>query len=231
MHGRGGSPRRWRALGGAALALGLLLPIAGCGGSDGGSATSSTEPGSAAASSTTAGSGATTDAASSTEAPGSTPSDVPATALPDASLGQRSAPGDGTGTALLTAVRIGRNEGFERIVFEFEGDPMPGYRVQWIDGPVTADGSGEPVEVAGDAHLEIILQPASGVDLASDELRVTYEGPDRIATDGRTELLEDLVRTGDFEAVLTWVAGASEQVPFRVLALRSPTRLAIDLAT
>ena len=108
---------------------------------------------------------------------------------------------------------------------------MPGYRVQWVDGPITADGSGEPVDVDGEGLLEIILQPASGVDLSSTDLRVTYDGPNRISTDGQAQLLTDLVRTGDFEAVLTWVAGTTNEVPFRVTTLRSPTRIAIDLAT
>ena len=59
----------------------------------------------------------------------------------------------------------------------------------------------------------------------------TYDGPNRISTDGQAQLLTDLVRTGDFEAVLTWVAGTTNEVPFRVTTLRSPTRIAIDLAT
>ena len=44
-----------------------------------------------------------------------------------------------------------------------------------------------------------------------------------------TDLITDLVRTGDFEAVLSWAAGTTERVPFRVLALREPTRIVIDL--
>ena len=106
---------------------------------------------------------------------------------------------------------------------------MPGYRIQWVDGPITADGSGEPVEVEGDALLEIIMDPASGVDLSAPQLTIVYQGPDRIPVEGQTELITDLVRTGDFEAVLSWAAGTTERVPFRVLALREPTRIVIDL--
>lgn len=204
----------------------VLGACGGSGGSAGETSTTSAATGAPGGSTTTAGAGEP----SSTEAPSTTVATA-TTALPDAGLGQRSAPPDGTGTALLTAVRVGRNEGFERIVFEFEGTSVPGYRVGWVDGPVTADGSGEPVEVDGDALLEIVLQPASGVDMSSPELRVTYDGPDRIDTSGTTEVLTDLVRTGDFEAVLTWVAGATEQAPFRVLTLTSPTRIAIDVAS
>jgi hypothetical protein len=227
MQRPGGSPRRATA----ALVVAVLV-IAGCGGgsdeagpddvatSEAVDATATSAPEGSAAASTS-----TTDEATTS---GTVP---PTTALPDASEAQRSAPGDGTGTALLSSVRVGRNDGFERIVFEFEGTAMPGYRIQWVDGPITADGSGEPVDVTGEAHLEMVLEPASGVDLSSPELRITYDGPDRVPTTGSTQLLTDLVRTGDFEAVLTWVAGAGERRPFRVLTLTSPTRVVVDLAT
>jgi hypothetical protein len=35
---------------------------------------------------------------------------------------------------------------------------------------------------------------------------------------------------GDFEAVLTWVAGVRTQQPFRVQVLDGPPRLVVDIA-
>jgi hypothetical protein len=214
----------------AGLALVALVgATSACGSGSGGSGvdgTSTTAPATSTsgtgATATTAAGETTTTASATTTAGGG---------LPEASEAQHSAPADGTGTALLKTVRVGRNAGFERIVFEFAGTSQPGYRVQWVDGPITADGSGEPVEVAGDAFLEIIMEPASGVDLSAPQLTVVYDGPDRIPVAGQTELITDLVRTGDFEAVLSWAAGTTEKVPFRVLRLSSPTRLVIDLQT
>jgi hypothetical protein len=214
----------------AGLALVALVgATSACGsgsGGSGGDGTSTTAPATSTsgtgATATTAAGETTTTASATTTAGGG---------LPEASEAQHSAPADGTGTALLKTVRVGRNAGFERIVFEFAGTSQPGYRVQWVDGPITADGSGEPVEVAGDAFLEIIMEPASGVDLSAPQLTVVYDGPDRIPVAGQTELITDLVRTGDFEAVLSWAAGTTEKVPFRVLRLSSPTRLVIDLQT
>jgi hypothetical protein len=207
----------------AALLL-VSLGLAGCGGSDASPSTTSSSSGPAVTTAPAPG----TDGGSSTTGTGATttPADDPLAGETD---GPRSAPQDGSGTALLKSVRVGRNDGFERIVFEFAGTARPGYRVRWVDGPITADGSGEPVDVAGDAYLEIIMQPASGVDMETGEL--AYTGPDRIAVTDQTKLLTDLVRTGDFEAVLTWVAGAGEKVPFRVLTLASPARLVVDVRT
>ena len=187
---------------------------------------------SARAASSTSGTGASTTAeASTTATTGAGATTTTAVKLPDFSEAQHTAPSDGTGTALLRTVRVGRNAGFERIVFEFAGDSIPGYRVQWVDGPITADGSGEPVDVTGDAFLEIVMTPASGVDLSAPQLTVVYDGPDRIPVSGQTVLVTDLVRTGDFESVLSWAAGTTEEVPFRVLRLEDPVRVVVDLQT
>ena len=231
MNAVGETPRRRAAVAGLTL-IAVLGGIAGCGsgssGSDG-AGSSSTE---ATAASTTGDSGSSTSAEAATTATSApTATSTTALALPDFSEAQLTAPSDGTGTALLRTVRVGRNAGFERIVFEFAGDSIPGYRVQWVDGPITADGSGEPVDVTGDAFLEIVMTPASGVDLSAPQLTIVYDGPDRIPVAGQTALITDLVRTGDFESVLSWAAGTTEEVPFRVLRLEDPVRVVVDLQT
>lgn len=232
--GRGRAAPTWvRAV--PALVAGLALvagsTLVGCAGSDAPTAGTTTLP---------AGSGTAENVASTTAADASTSADVDATPTtaepgsssttePAASEAQRSAPADGDGTALLQDVRVAAHEGYERIVFEFTATTRPGYRIQWVDGPITADGSGEPVEVAGSAHLEVIMQPASGFDTEAGV--AVYTKADRVSVKDQTKLITDLVRTGDFEAVLTWVAGARERVPFTVSTLRAPTRLVIDLQT
>jgi hypothetical protein len=174
----------------------------------------------------------TTTEATTTEAPGSTTTTTgeEGTTAPaptfDGSLEPVTAEPDGTGTAQLVAVRVGEQEGFTRFVLEFDGETRPGHDVRWVDGPVTEDGSGDPVALEGGAFLQVIVQPATGFDLEAGV--PTYEGPTRLAGPEGGALTE-AVRTGDFEAVLTWVLGAEERVPFRVSALGSPSRLVIDL--
>jgi len=213
--------------------IALLGGVVGCGsGSSGSDAGSSTTKAAAESTSTESSSGeATTTAGSATSATSAAVTTTTASSLPEYSEAQHTAPADGTGTALLSTVRVGRNAGFERIVFEFAGTSVPGYRVQWVDGPITADGSGEPVDVTGEAFLEIVMTPASGVDLSAPQLTVVYDGPDRIPVAGQTQLITDLVRTGDFESVLSWAAGTTEVVPFRVLRLDDPVRVVVDLQT
>ena len=135
----------------------------------------------------------------------------------------------GTEVALLSAVRVAGQPGFDRVVFEFSDAQVPGYDVRYLDGPAVQDGSGDEVDVAGGARLEVRMAPASGVDLRRGTFEETYAGPARVA--GDTGVVTEVVRTGDFEANLTWVIGLDREVPYRVEVLDGPARVVIDLAT
>ena len=128
-----------------------------------------------------------------------------------------SAPGSASGVALLTDVQVG--DGVVTLTFR---DGTPAFDVQYVEPPITQDGSGEEMEVAGGAFLGIRMEPASGVDLSGEEFEETYTGPDRIAGTG---VIAEVVRTGDFEAVLNWVVGLDEQRAYRVEADASTLRV------
>lgn len=125
----------------------------------------------------------------------------------------------------LTDVRVARHEGFDRIVFSFAGE-LPGYTIEYVKPPILSDGAGEPVAVAGRHFVQARMNPASGVDLSDPELRVVYTGPARVS--GDTAIVREVVRTGDFEAYLTWAVGLEDKVDFRVSKLSNPSRLALD---
>jgi hypothetical protein len=131
-----------------------------------------------------------------------------------------------TETALLTDVRVAAHDGYERIVFEFR-NVLPGYDVRYVEPPVVADGSGDEVPVDGAAILQIRMENALDADLTQESAPATYTGPTRLSPD--TPTIEELVRTGGFEAVLTWVAGLSEERPFTVTTLGAPDRIVIDV--
>lgn len=126
----------------------------------------------------------------------------------------------------LKAVRVGEHDGFDRVVFEFESG-IPGYSVQYVDRPITEDGSGDTVDVDGDAVLSVRMEAASGADLTGADLREVYKGPRRI--DGPGEAVQEVVRTGDFEAVLNWVIGVDANKPFHAYTTGG-NRLVIDIA-
>jgi hypothetical protein len=129
-------------------------------------------------------------------------------------------------TALLTAVRAARHEGYDRIVFEF-ANAVPGYDVRYVPAPIHQDGSGEVVAVKGAHLLRVRMGNALDADLTKPSAPQTYTGPRRFDP-GMPEVAE-LVRVGGFEAALTWVAGLRDRVDFRVTTLQSPPRLVVDV--
>jgi hypothetical protein len=132
-------------------------------------------------------------------------------------------------TALLERVAVGRHEGYDRVVFQFRGKGLPGYRVEYVEPPLREDGSGAPVTIAGTAFVVVRMEPASGFDLNTGEGELVYKGPKRIeGSSAGTSVVKEAVRTGDFEAVLTWAIGLEEKVDFRVTTAASPSRLIVD---
>ena len=126
----------------------------------------------------------------------------------------------------LVDVRTGRHDGFDRVVFEFD-NALPGYQMEYVEPPITEDASDLPVDIQGNAFLQIVFYPARGVDLSGDTPRQTCCRSE--ITTGFAVLI-DLQDTGDFEAVLTYVMGLSEEVDFRVLMLQDPFRIVVDAA-
>jgi hypothetical protein len=127
------------------------------------------------------------------------------------------------GTAVQTEVRAARNEGFDRVVLEFAGDELPSYAIEYIDRPVRQCGSGHVVPMAGDGWLSIRLEPARAHD---EEGRATIEDRE-LRTD--LPILLELTITCDFEAHVEWVLGVASPNRYRVMELREPTRLVVDV--
>jgi hypothetical protein len=130
-------------------------------------------------------------------------------------------------TALLRAIRVARHEGYDRVVFEFRGNVLPGHDVRYIVRPVRQDASGKAVAVNGAYVLRVRMSPAFDADQSKPGAPRTYTGPVRISP--RMPEVAQLTRTGGFEDVLTWVIGVRDRVDFRVLTLDNPARIVIDL--
>jgi len=140
--------------------------------------------------------------------------------------------GANSATRLLTDVRAGVHDCFERVTFEFK--PMPGdadgpvaWKVGYETGPITEDGSGRPVAVKGDAHLVVHLS-AQSADLTKADAPPTYTGPTSLQAAGSTRILQ-VRKTGDFEGYITWVLGLDRQRPFKVTTGDNPARVIVDV--
>jgi hypothetical protein len=146
--------------------------------------------------------------------------------LAGASTAEVSVPVGPPPTPQLVGVRVAHQQGFDRVVFEFRGR-VPGYRVGYVARPILEDASGREVHVDGDAVLRVHMEHASDADETGHP---TYAGSHDLHPGDTTRVIE-VVRTGGFEAVLTWAVGVSQRAPFRVQTLADPPRLVLDVAT
>lgn len=129
----------------------------------------------------------------------------------------------GTSQGVLAEVRTGEHSDFDRITFEFQGDTLPGYRVEYITAATTC-GSGETVDVTGAAMLHVRFFPAAAHNEAGN--------PTGTATDLTPGLpaIQQATQICDFEGVVSWVVGVTAEADFRVTPLSDPPRLAVDVA-
>ena len=144
---------------------------------------------------------------------------------PPAATTAVSAPATGD-MAHLAGVRLSSAGGHDRLEFEFT-DRVPGYTVGYQPLPAHADASGFEIPLPGaTAMVQISFNPATADGWGGGPR--TYLGPAVVTAD--TRAVTEVKSAGDFEAVLTWVAGLRSQVPFRVEVLDGPPRLAVDFA-
>ncbi len=197
--------------------------LSGCGGGDPGSevtGSSSTSSAEETVAAPTSVSGDGTDAGGGTGGDGPTgvPS-FPANTDPDTA--------DPSGDALLsvTDIRAGRHDGFDRVVFETGGTGAPGWDVRYV-AQASSQGSGDPVEVSGEAVLQVTVTGAGyPFDTGQEEYPV---GSPVAAPD--TATVTEVVFDGTFEGQSVAFVGTSAQAPFRVYLLEDPARVVVEVA-
>jgi hypothetical protein len=120
--------------------------------------------------------------------------------------------------------RAAQHDGYDRIVFEFQGNTVPRYDISYIP---SADqcGSGLPVTLDGTAILQVhfpatfVYNPDTAeLTIPTRELQFTF--PE----------LREAREICAFEAVANWALGVESRQPFRVFEQSAPARLVIDIA-
>jgi hypothetical protein len=202
------------------LSTGLL---AGCTGGGGTSAAptsrSPAQGGGATEGSTTTPAGSDGTAAPADDEGSTDASPFPADTRPD-----KQAPAAGT-RATVTDIRIGRHNGFDRVVFKVGGTGTPGWDVRYVD-EASSQGSGAPVQVDGAAILQVTL---TGMGLPHDTGVDEWSGPDPLASRD-TKVVTELVWDATFEGTSVAFVGTTAEVPFRVYALAGPARVVLEVA-
>jgi len=137
--------------------------------------------------------------------------------------GQATAEPGGSAMLTVTDVRVGAHDGYDRVVFDLDGEGTPGWRVEYVDEALD-DGSGNPVEVDGDAVLQVAI---TGTAMPMDSGVTEYSGD---PVDGPGTSVDQVVYRFVFEGITTAFVGVDgEPRPFRVFALEDPARVVVDV--
>jgi hypothetical protein len=135
--------------------------------------------------------------------------------------------------AELYGVRSGRHDCYDRVVFDVNGADTVGYHVRYVES-VHADGSGEPVPVAGDAALEVIVHAPDFASASSGHQpwRDPWKVGETLLDPRGWRALDAVKFAGSFEGQTTFAVGIDARAPFRVHTLPDDavTHVVLDIA-
>lgn len=138
----------------------------------------------------------------------------------DADTGMKTLRPEAPATLVVTEVRVGSHEGFDRVTFELEGEGDPGWFIDYTDRPAQ-QGSGRAVEYEGNTALNVNLD---GMVYPFD-LGV----PDpHIGTVAGAGDVTGVISVGTFEGRSQFVIGLEQQSSYTVQILQDPQRVVLD---
>lgn len=143
------------------------------------------------------------------------------TPLGDSDTAMKTLRPEAPSTLIVTDVRVGSHEGFDRVVFDLTGEGDPGWFVDYTDRPAQ-QGSGHPIEFQGTTALNVNLDGmAYPFDLGIDDPQLgTVEGIGAIT---------EVQSIGTFEGRSQFIIGMNQQLPYSVQVLNDPQRVVIDI--
>lgn len=122
----------------------------------------------------------------------------------------------------VTGIRTAANDGFDRVVFDLEGEGTPGWRVEYVKEALD-DGSGLPVGVDGNAVLQVRI---AGTGMPFETGIEEFSGGP-VSLSGTA--VQQVVYRFTFEGYSTAFVGVDDQRPFRVFMLEDPLRVVVDV--
>lgn len=138
-------------------------------------------------------------------------------------------PGTPGAITMITGLRTGHHDGFDRIVVDLEGEGLPGWYASYVDEPIR-EAIGDRAPLDGQAFIEVRVR---NVDWTGERGVAEYAGPNPVVP-GPAEAgtgVAGVYYSGAFEGdgqVLIGLTG--EPRPYAVTTLSDPDRLVIDVA-
>jgi hypothetical protein len=158
-----------------------------------------------------------------------TPASTATTAAAAWSTAARTGPGgtqppDGP-SAKLGAIRAAGHPGYDRVVFQFEGAEVPGYRIEYVREITLGETDDQFLTLQGGALVEATFQGSASEDYRPG----TQTVPDKL-TPGLAQV-KQIGLAEDWEGVVRLGIGLDHRAGFRVLELHDPARVVVDFAT
>jgi hypothetical protein len=124
-------------------------------------------------------------------------------------------------TTTLTNIRPGSHagDGYDRVVFDFNGGIPSWDLTRQESATFTRDASGQQVTLDGSAGLKLVFRDADLAGAAPTDVTPRFSS------------VREIAQLGNFERVVTYGIGLSSSQCVRVLPLSNPSRLSIDVAT
>ncbi|HSS22392.1 MAG TPA: hypothetical protein VLL54_20135 [Pyrinomonadaceae bacterium] len=132
---------------------------------------------------------------------------------------------ESTESTYIRAVRAAKQNGFDRVVFEFKG-PLPNYSLEYLRSRWYEDEGGRRrLKLAGSAFLKVDLHiiPVDEEQLKLSQAKDFYP-KSRLKFPSLTGVEEGTF----FEGYYDFFLGVKARKPFRVTELANPARLVID---
>lgn len=127
-----------------------------------------------------------------------------------------------SGTVKLERIRTFEHADADRVVFDFEGETPPGFRVEYIDKLTRKCGSDE-LKVMGGTWLLVRMTPAQA---HVESGRTSVEG---MELDQDLSVVKLIRQVCDADGQLEWMIEVTERKPYRADTLNDPARLVIDI--
>lgn len=118
---------------------------------------------------------------------------------------------------VIMDLRAGSHDGFDRVVYEFNGTQAPGFETRWMDTPMSY-GSDAALPITGNAFLRV-------------EIRGTTDDSGRDYThDATAGNVQEIFHTSAHPVLgaTEYLIGLDKQRPYRIYYLSEPNRLVID---
>jgi hypothetical protein len=129
---------------------------------------------------------------------------------------------DQNSSASFREMRVAKQKGFDRVVFEF-AENVPNYNVHFEKPPITNYG-GDDLKMSGKAFVVVQFHLVSYPEDA-DTSKIVLEIPRNKLS---VPVVTEIKNSEWFEGYLSFAIGLKRRTPFRVQQLSNPARLVID---